>query len=67
MRSDDTMACYGAQRVEGRDVTRIAVGSAHVCAIATDDTIQCAGISDVGELGHGHNWRERPTSVATGR
>ncbi|MEZ4449249.1 MAG: DUF4215 domain-containing protein [Nannocystaceae bacterium] len=40
--------------VIGADVTAIAAGRRHICAIATNQTVRCWGLNGNGQLGYGH-------------
>jgi len=51
-------AATGTARIEGTHAaTRLVAGEDHVCVLATDGSVFCAGANERGELGQGHRNR----------
>lgn len=39
---------------DGADISMVATGNTHTCAIGTDDSLHCFGLAVLGQLGHGN-------------
>jgi hypothetical protein len=46
------------------NAVQIAMGSGHACATLADQTVQCWGIDDVGQLGIGDVYSNYPFGLA---